>query len=170
MFGSAVAGALVNVRSTTMSIDLMRSLLRDFGGSIGLPELAPDDDGYCCLRIGDKVTVSLQYEPESQDLVLFARLCRIPREARLEAYEMMLQGNLFWGGTQGGTLAVEPSDGVVFLLMKEKIRALEFASFGALLDSFATAGEYWLSQLELVADEIDDEAPGLPAGEGLTRI
>jgi hypothetical protein len=154
-----------------MSLDLMRSLLRNFGNTIGLPDLAPDDDGYCCLRIGDKVTVSLQYEPEGKDIALFARLCQIPPVTRAEAYEMMLAANLFWAQTRGGTLAVEPTDGVVFLLMKEKAQALENATFNSLLENFVEAAEDWQQRLEPFSDELEavDDGPA-PSGSDLIRL
>jgi len=149
----------------------MRNLLRNFGASIGLPDLAPDDDGYCCLRIGDKVTVSLQYEPEGKDIALFSRLCQIPPISRPEAYEMMLSANLFWGQTRGGTLAIEPTDGVVFLLMKEKAQALENASFNSLLENFVEAAEDWQQRLEPFSDELDaaDDGPP-PSGSEFIRL
>ena len=136
-----------------MSLDLMRALLRDFGAGIGLPDLAPDDDGYCCLAVGEKVTVSLQYEPQGEDLALFARLCQIDPDDRAEAYEMMLSGNLFWAETKGGTLAIEPADGVVFLLMKEKLQALDHARFNAMLEGFVEAAEAWQRRLLPMTDE-----------------
>ena len=147
-----------------MSLDIMRGLLRDLGASIGLPELEPDNDGYCCLRIGEHVTVSLQYEPEGQELALFAKLCRIPPQFRFEAYETMLAGNLFWAQTKGGTLAVEPSEGVVFLLMKEKLQAMDFPRFNALLEGFVEAAESWQRRLEALSDEIDEADVATPVG------
>jgi hypothetical protein len=147
-----------------MSLDIMRGLLRDFGASIGLPDLEPDNDGYCCLRIGEQVTVSLQYEPEGQDLALFAKLCRIPQQFRFEAYEMMLAGNLFWAQTKGGTLAVEPSEGIVFLLMKEKLQAMDFSRFNALLQGFVEAAEDWQRRLEALSEELDEIGADAPVG------
>ncbi|MEJ0017899.1 MAG: type III secretion system chaperone [Acetobacteraceae bacterium] len=103
----------------------MRGLLRDFGAGIGLPQLSPDEQGYCCLRIGEEITISLQYEPEAQNLVLFARLCQIDETASEAANEMMLAGNMFWGQTRGATLAVEPVERIVFLLAKEAVVSLD---------------------------------------------
>jgi hypothetical protein len=153
-----------------MSLEIMRGLLRDLGASIGLPDLAPDDDGYCCLRIGEHVTVSLQYEPEGQDIALFAKLCQIPQPFRREAYEMMLAGNLFWAQTRGGTLAVEPSDGVVFLLMKEKAQALEFSRFNSMLENFVEAAEDWQRRLENLSDELEDDAGTPPPSNDYIRL
>lgn len=131
-----------------MSIEIMRGLLRDFGAGIGLPDLAPDDQGYCCLKIGEQITVSLQYENEEQNLVLFARLGTIDVTMREDAYEMMLTGNLFWSQTRGATLAVEPTGGVAMLFAKENIVALDLTRFNRLLESFVEAGESWIKRLK----------------------
>ena len=95
---------------------------------------------------------------------MFAKLCRVPPQFRFEAYETMLAGNLFWAQTKGGTLAVEPSEGVVFLLMKEKLQAMDFPRFNALLEGFVEAAESWQRRLEALSDEIDEADVATPVG------
>ncbi|MFO1058408.1 MAG: type III secretion system chaperone [Dongiaceae bacterium] len=152
-----------------MSIELMRSLLRDLGAEIGIPELAPDEDGFCCLEIGGRVRLSLQYDPEGQDLALFAPLCRLAGgEDRAEAQAAMLAGNMLWAGTQGGTLAVEPAEGTAFLQMKEKIQELDRASLVALVERFVQVAEVWQDRLAAyAADAAEAAAP--EAGESAPR-
>jgi hypothetical protein len=147
----------------TMSIELMNSLLRDFGATIGLPDLAADEGGYCCLAIGERVRISLQYDPEAQDLALFSQLCRIAPETRFEAYEAMLTGNLFWAATRGGTLAIEPSEGCAMLLMKEKLQALDQHRFQALLEAFTEAAENWQDRLAALAEPEPPPPQGAPS-------
>jgi hypothetical protein len=146
-----------------MSIQLMNGLLRDLGATLGLPDLAADEAGYCCLAIGDRIRVSLQYDPETEDLTLFTRLLRIAPEDRLEAYEAMLAGNLFWARTRGGTLAVEPGEGWVMLLMKERIQVLDGHAFQALLENFVDAAESWQERLSALAEPERPAPSGPPA-------
>lgn len=144
-----------------MSIDSLRGLLRDFGAGIGLPDLAPDAEGYCRLKIGERITVTLQYEPQEHALVLFATLARIGEAGREQACEMMLSANLFWAGTRGCTLAVEPVEGAVMLLAKQNVLSLDLPGFNRLLEDFVEAGEDWQRQLEPFATD-GDEALGAP--------
>ena len=51
-----------------MSIENIRTLLSGFGGSIGLPGLVPDDDGYAALSFDD-LPVHLQFDAEADELV-----------------------------------------------------------------------------------------------------
>ena len=83
---------------------------------------------------------------------------------------MMLAGNLFWAQTRGGALAVEPSDGVVFLLMKEKAQALEFSRFNSMLENFVEAAEDWQRRLENLSDELEDDAGTPPPSNDYIRL
>jgi hypothetical protein len=151
-----------------MSIDLLRALLRDFGREIGLPDLAPDEQGYCCLKIGERIAVSIQYEAEEQDLALFTLLGEVDEPFRPEAYEMLLSANLFWAETRGGMLAVEPGSGAVYLLMKDKIQVVDGTRFRAMLASFVEIGETWQRRLvELAAPgEASEPEPAPLAATG----
>jgi Tir chaperone protein (CesT) family len=156
-----------------MSIDVLRGLLRDLGAELGLPELAPDDQGYCSLKIGERITISIQYEPEEQDLVLFTVLGEVGEELRPEAYPILLAGNLFWAETRGGTLAVEPGTGAVFLLMKDKIQAVDGTRFRAMLTDFVETGEIWQKRLEdlAAAEEMPEPEPEpIAAPEYMQRV
>jgi hypothetical protein len=130
-----------------MSVEIMRDLLRNLGAELGLPDLAPDDAGYCCLSFGDAIRVSVQYEPENEDLVLFARLCQIEEGATEPACEMMMAGNLFWADTNGGTLAMDATERFVFLLAKERVQSVDFPRFMTMLERFVQAGEDWQERL-----------------------
>lgn len=140
-----------------MSLDVLRSLLLDFGAGIGLPDLAPDDQGYCCLQFGEHGKLSLQYEPEGRDLVLFARLAEVgPGNADRQ---FLLEQD------QGGALAIDPGEGVAFLLMKEKLQVLDLPGFEALLEWFVAAAEAWQSRLQALTGRVGAESPAPAAAE-----
>ena len=143
-----------------MSAQTFEALLREFGGKIGLPELRPDERGYCALSFDD-LDAHLQYAGERDELVVFTRLGVLDDEDRAGIYERMLEANLFWGGTNGGTLGVEPDSGMVFLMMKADLCALDGAAFDDLLERFIAAGERWRQEVAAFAGE--GETP--PTGE-----
>src|SRR5262249_33730853 len=119
-----------------MSMEIYRSLLKGLGATIGLPDLAPDDEGFCAMQFGDRIVVNLQYEAEREDLALFARLGDVEPDLREAAYEMLLAGNLFWKETAGATLSVEPTAGTVYLAAKQAIQSLDQPRFEAMLNEF----------------------------------
>jgi len=147
-----------------MSLDLLRSFLGALGAEIGLPGLAPNDDGYCLLQV-ENLPVSIQYRRDTGDVVLFVRLCRIAAYATAEANEMLLAANLFWGQTDGATLAIQQPGNEVYLQAKDKLQALDAPQFNAMLERFVHVGEAWRQRLELLTSEDDDEPADLPPDE-----
>jgi hypothetical protein len=145
-----------------MCSDRLNDLLSQLGTSLGLPNLAPDAQGYCCLQIGG-ITLSIQYEATRQDLVIFSRLCQIDDSAAADAYPLLLAANLLWLETQGATLALDPHDASVFLQIREKIEPLDFPSFLSMLKNFVEVGETWQKRLERFSDDIANTWPSAPA-------
>jgi hypothetical protein len=71
---------------------------------------------------------------------------------------MMLTGNLFWAQTKGATLAVEPADGLVFLLAKQNSLSLDLPRFNRLIEDFVETGEAWLRRLKPFAADATEPA------------
>jgi hypothetical protein len=128
--------------------DHFHNLMHSLGASLGLKTLTPDTQGYCCLQIGERITVSIQYDVEYQDLVMFSRICQLDSNASAEAYELLLNANLLWFQTERATLALDRYDAGVFLQMKEKIEAIDFSRFLSMLEKFVETGEAWQDRLD----------------------
>ncbi len=77
----------------------------NFGQSIGLAEATPDADGYCAMSF-DELVVHFQYDAD--DVVIFSRLGEVDEDRVEGIYGMLLAANMFWQGTKGGTISVEP--------------------------------------------------------------
>src|SRR5262245_8760184 len=121
-----------------MSMESYRGLLADFGRSIGLAELAPDADGYCALSFDD-LPVHLQYEPDDDEVLAFTRLGRIQDPHHAGLLERLMEANLFWAGTGGATLGLQPEDASVFLMQRRPLAVLDCPRLVALLEKFVTA-------------------------------
>jgi hypothetical protein len=152
-----------------MSLDSYRGLLSDFGGAIGLADLAPDDEGYCALRFND-LPVHLQYDGEKDEIVAFSRIGTANEEMLEVIYGMLLGANLFWQGARGATLSVEPDTDTVFIA-DHRPAGLPDAAFQAWLGEFVDIAECWRDRLARVNDgEPIDEADETPhAGGGAPR-
>lgn len=138
-----------------MSMETYRAMLKRFGASIELADLAPDDEGYCCLSF-DELTTHLQYDAEADEVLLFIRLGEIDDDEPTMLYEAMLAANLFWQGTGGATLALQPEDGMVYLNISRPMRVLDVRGFEKLLERFIEAAEHWQEQIE--AGAVDEAA------------
>lgn len=52
----------------------MNEVVKQLGAMVGLPSLAPDEDGFCFLRIEDDTEVGIGVSPSGDRLVLFSVL------------------------------------------------------------------------------------------------
>jgi hypothetical protein len=158
-----------------MSLDAYCGLLSDFGGSIGLADLAPDEEGYCALAFDD-LPVHFQYDADKDEVVAFSRIGTADEDRLEEIYGMLLAANLFWQGARGATLSVEPYTSTVFIADRRPA-GLSDAVFQAWLGEFVDIAGYWRGRLARVnaGGPIDeaDQTPGpggdTPGGDYMVR-
>jgi len=154
-----------------MSMEALTRLLENFGKSIGLDGVAPDADGYCAMSFDDLI-VHFQYD--EGDVTIFSRLGEAD-EDRLEGiYGMLLAANMFWEGTKGATLSVEPDSRIVFIAAHRTVADLSDGDFQTWLGSFIDVSEHWAKRLATAneggplwdGDDTDDGLPDRPHPPG----
>lgn len=129
-----------------MSRESYAALLAGFGQSLGLPGVAPDEEGYCALSF-DELIVHFQYDDEADEVTAFAKLGEVDEDRAEGIYAMLLAANLFWQGTKGGTLAVEPDTGTAFIADRRPAVLLDEARFQDWLGQFVEIADHWRARL-----------------------
>ena len=119
----------------------VNAVLSRFGDGIGLQRLGLDENNNCLLSIDDSITVNIQLDDDGDKLILFTDLGRLSEANRLEICEALLEANLFWGGTDGATVGLERSEGLLFLCDKTEPAKLTLETFEALLERFINTAE-----------------------------
>lgn len=160
-----------------MSADRFKALVAEFGATLGLGDIAPDEDGYGAIEI-DGLAVHLQYDDERDEVVIFARLGQAEPDRLEEIYTELLAANLFWQGTRGATLSIEPEDGIVFIADRLALERLDPEALGDWLGRFTDIAEHWRDFLaranagEALAEPGDDTAPALASdpAQGFIRV
>ena len=132
-----------------VTLENYKQLLSELGQTVGLPELAPDEDNYCCLGVDDKIVLHLQYNIENEILMLFAQVGKIDDHHREAIYPRLLKANLFWQGTGGATLGVD-DNGEVLMAYQIVISNMDFQKFQDLLEGFVNTAELWINTLDAV--------------------
>lgn len=158
-----------------MSLETYAALIETFGRSIGLEGAAPDAEGYCAMSF-DELVVHFQYDGEDDSLTLFARIGTAD-EDRLEGiYAMLLGANLFWQGTKGATLSVDPDIQAVFIADRRELAHLSDGLFRDWLGGFIDIAEHWTDRLATanaggsLTGADDQPPPDEPGTEFMTRV
>lgn len=133
-----------------MSLENYKQLLSELGQAVGLADLAPDKDNYCCLGFDDKIITHLQYNEENEILMLFAQLGTIDEDKTVALYPRLLKANLFWQGTGGATIGIDDETREVLMSYQTPMRFIDFPKFQELLEGFINTAELWINTLEAV--------------------
>ena len=120
--------------------------LTEFGKTCGLPELAFDDAGYCCLSFDD-VTVNLETDANGERLLLYAGLGQIGPDTEPDLLASLLDANFFLRGTGGGTLGVDRATGSVALVQTFSSSEITANRLEAAAKNFVDLAESWMIRL-----------------------
>lgn len=146
-----------------MSLEIYKSLLHDLGHEISIPELAPDETGYCNLIFDETLMVEMMWVEDTQRLVLFSRLGSYDISDEVEIFRELLLANSFWRGTEGATLGVDGD--LVFLARRISLKEMDLKAFEQILESFSRVAHFWVEKISLhVADPL---VAGSTAIEGI---
>lgn len=126
-----------------------QSVIREFGAALAEPDMEADASGYLNLTIDD-LQIHLQYDDESDDVIVFAEVLLLPldQDRKVKMYEQLLSANLFWQGTKGGTFGIDFDLGWIYLANRCTNNGLELKTFEAWLESFVNLAIYWRQRLE----------------------
>lgn len=142
-----------------MAAENYKQLLSELGHSVGLPELAPDEDNYCCLGFDDKIVLHIQYNKENDVLMLFSQIGTIDEDKTSAIYPRLLKANLFWQGTGGATIGVDDESREVLMSYQISMAFMDFHKFQELLEGFVNTVELWINTLDAVqkGDQFSDK-------------
>lgn len=134
-------------------------LLDDLARSAGLPGLKLDAEGRLTLSFDDRLEVTIDSEPEEGRFVLSALVGEVGTAPGAAILGELLDGNFFWQGTGGPTLAVERATGRVVLVEQLPLAGLDARRLEAALNGFVAAGIRWHDRLVGAAAAADMPAP-----------
>lgn len=127
-----------------MELSAMNSLLSQFGQRIGLPDLALDDSGYCCIGFDD---VFVNVETSGDRLCLYAWIGTLDEAARTRHASDLLDANFLFKGTQGATLGVDQESGDALLALQLPASTLTVDTLEASVENFVNTVERWQKRL-----------------------
>ncbi len=127
--------------------------LAELSRQIGIENLAYNEDSVCCLEVGDRLAVQIEWEPVSGFLVFLSRVGSSPSSGREEFFRALLEANFLFHGTAGETLCLDPESGDVMLC---RTFPLATTAVATLLGEFT----YFLETTDTWADRVENGLPG----------
>lgn len=127
-------------------LDVLGRLLTELGKNIGIEDLALDDEG-CLAMVVDDLTVNMEYDETSSQFFLYAEVAQLASDQRAKAFEMLMDANYLFKGTQGGAFGADPFNGQVVYAMKVPVAVLDYARFETMLDAFTDTAKLWTDRL-----------------------
>lgn len=142
------------------------AVFQAFGERLGTDGFALDAEDSCTLRFGEGLEVTMQVDVEDDGFVLSAALGVAPPS--VELLETLLEANLFWSGTAGATLAMDPSSRSVFLHERSRASTLSADELQSMLERFVNSAEDWSERLSS-GDDRAASTDGPPEAEARGR-
>lgn len=133
-----------------MSLQHYKHLLHKLGLSTGIPDLAPDEDNYCCLGFDDTIIVHLKFDADNEQLMLFCRVGKVDENKSATLYPRLLKANLFWQGTAGSTLGLDEETKDILMSYQTPISHMDYPQFQTTLEIFINTCELWIKTLDAI--------------------
>lgn len=135
-------------------------VISEFGQSLGIPDLAPNDYGAVTLRADGSTEFHVIVNPEGDQVTAFVELGELDDEINPAVIRALLQANYFWTGTGGGTLGLQPETNVVILAQRFAVASLTAAELEQVMKRFLEFVDRGLTGFEPEAESSPN--PGAP--------
>lgn len=141
-------------------MELVETLIRQFGETVGLPDLKLDSENICSLVVEDEIEVFFEVLDFNSNVIRLnsplADLNSVPESL----YKLLLEANYNGIGTGAAALSIDPHSSEVLLtqpVQADKISANEFEEAVKLFVKYTS---FWLQELvELAKLPSDDHDP-----------
>ena len=143
-----------------MSKQNLQTLLQRLGQTVGIADLALDEDDYCQLRIDGTLDITIEFNDRDEQAVFTACCGTLPQHNRTALLQDIADANFHWIGGGGGTLSTHSTEGLVYLQFRESTTQMDQVRLENLLQSLVNNAEFWASRLAA--------APAAPSDETAT--
>ncbi|OHE73543.1 MAG: hypothetical protein A2Y14_03070 [Verrucomicrobia bacterium GWF2_51_19] len=127
-----------------------------FGKQIGLGNLEPDSDGYCCLAVDEKLIVHVKYDADKESLIFLSKIGEMPA-GYLNVYKKLLVVNGNSEETYNGVFAKAVDSNEITFAVQNPIDKLDYPRFEDTLKNFINTVEKWMQQLPELGRDFGDE-------------
>lgn len=141
-----------------MDSNALSIMIQELGEHLGLSGLELDETAACYLRFDD-LLLCLEVDTAQEKMMIYAPVAELPETDREDLLLSLLKANLFWGETDGATLAVSLATNKIILQGALPLASLTSAALSNHLESFVNQAESW--SVRLASSESDDRSSGI---------
>lgn len=133
-------------------------LMREFGTSIGLADLTPNDEGLVILAFDESLVVHFGARVDRGELALSTALGSVDPDSRAQLFAALLSEN-FFPAEDDFYFAWDSQDEAVLLTGKTPLTALSVEVLGAWLLRFLNQAKSWCLRLQEAQNATTSPAP-----------
>jgi hypothetical protein len=118
--------------------------IREAAGLLGAPSATTDEvTGACRLVLDTETVIDIEFNTAAGTVVFHADVASVPRDARLQVYELLLQYNYLWHQSGGIRMALASLPGPVAMLLDLPLADLDVSRVCGALTSMAHTRRTW---------------------------
>lgn len=103
-------------------------ILSEFGKKIGIPDVAFDKDGYCCLGFDD-VVLNIEHNEELRHLLVFSEVASLPAQPQESLLLRLLELNYASLVMGTGAIGVDEHARTIMFVERIPLRGLDAEAF-----------------------------------------
>ena len=145
------------------------SVLREFGETIGIPQLGLNDDRLCTLSFDD-VIANLELSDDGTILTCYLWIAEVGAERRAEIALALADANYLFAGTHGATLGMNRSSGDLVLCAQFQDATLTRKSFEQSLENLVNLAQSWQQRVVKVSIQAEEanSAPPISSADSFS--
>lgn len=129
-------------------LDGFDRLLAEFGESIGIPEMAFDEDGLCHIRVDEEYPITFRRDDDNHNLVLVGLIAEeLPERLDREMVREMLATGVEPLRDHGAALGLEPQSGTLILHQTMPLAKIDRTVLETLLGNFILMQKDWSARI-----------------------
>lgn len=130
-----------------MSSENYRNLIKELANVLGIPEMQADEEGYCFLKVDEKLMLTIFYDENANLLTLYSDIGTYNEDNEKMIFQRLLEANYLWAGTSGATLGINSKNKTIIMAYRETLENLSFQRFFNIIETF-------LNTAEMLSDKI----------------
>ncbi len=123
-----------------MSAQMMQNLIEELGKSIGIDELALDEEHRCNL-IFDSIPVSFELSKDEKSICTYSYLGDIDESEKRNIHSTLLDANYLMRSTAGSCFGVNKNSGRIALMREDRLHGMQLTELEAIVEKFINYAE-----------------------------